>query len=125
MWEGEPLDLTMGHLNALWQGDANAWALQCFAHAEIPPFVLNLAGPEILSVYRLGEQFAGLLEKPATFRGKESADAFLSNSQEAVRLLGYPRVGVRQMSAWIAAWVKSGGASLGKPTHYEVRDGNF
>jgi nucleoside-diphosphate-sugar epimerase len=125
VWEGEPLDLTMGHLNALWQADANAWALRAFAHAAIPPCVLNLAGPEILSVYRLGEQFGSLLDKPVSFRGKESADAFLSNSQGAVRLFGYPRVGVRQMMEWIAAWLKAGGASLGKPTHYEVRDGNF
>jgi nucleoside-diphosphate-sugar epimerase len=125
VWEGEPLDLTMGHLNALWQADANAWALQAFAHVAIPPCVLNLAGPELLSVYRLGEQFGSLLAKPVSFRGKESADAFLSNSQGAVRLFGHPRVGVRQMMEWIAGWVKAGGASLGKPTHYEVRDGNF
>jgi nucleoside-diphosphate-sugar epimerase len=125
VWVGEPLDLTMGHLNALWQGDANAWALQAFAHAASPPCALNLAGPELLSVRRLGELFGRLLEKAVTYRGTEAADAFLSNSQRAVRLFGYPRVGVRQMAEWIAAWVQAGGASLGKPTHYEVRDGNF
>ncbi len=125
VWAGEPLDLAMGHLNALWQGDANAWALQAFAPAASPPVVLNLAGPELLSVRRLGEQFGVLLDRAVTFRGSESADAFLSNSQRAVRLFGYPRVGVRQMTEWVAAWVQAGGASLGKPTHYEVRDGNF
>jgi nucleoside-diphosphate-sugar epimerase len=122
---GEPLDLAMGHLNALWQGDANAWALQAFAHVASPPWVLNLAGPELLSVRRLGEEFGRLLDRPVSFRGVESADAVLSNSQRAVERFGYPRVGVRQMMAWIAAWVRAGGTSLGKPTHYEVRDGNF
>jgi nucleoside-diphosphate-sugar epimerase len=122
---GEPIDLTMGHLNALWQGDANAMALQAFALTATPPLVLNLAGPELLSVRRLAEQFGRLLGKPVVLRGTEATDAFLSNAQEAHRLFGYPRVSVAQMVEWIAAWVRTGGVSLGKPTHFEVRDGAF
>jgi nucleoside-diphosphate-sugar epimerase len=122
---GEPLDLGMGHLNALWQGDANAWALQALAHAASPPRVLNLAGPELLSVRRLGEEFGRLLGRAPAFRGTESADALLSNSQRAVQLFGHPRVGVRQMMEWVAGWVRAGGPFLDKPTHYESRDGNF
>jgi nucleoside-diphosphate-sugar epimerase len=122
---GEAIDLTMGHFNALWQADANAWALQAFACTSTPPRVLNLAGPELLSVRRVAEEFGRLLGRPAGFRGMESADGFLSNSQQAVRLFGYPRVGVRQMMEWIAHWVRIGGPSLDKPTHFEVRDGSF
>jgi nucleoside-diphosphate-sugar epimerase len=122
---GEPIDLAMGHFNALWQGDANAWALEAFARTATPPRVLNLAGPELLSVRRVAEGFGRLLGRPAILRGAELADAFLSNSQQAVRLFGYPRVGVRQMMEWVAHWVRIGGPSLEKPTHFEVRDGRY
>ncbi|HEX5272046.1 MAG TPA: NAD-dependent epimerase/dehydratase family protein [Gemmataceae bacterium] len=122
---GEPIDLGMGHFNALWQGDANAWALQALAHTSAPPRVLNLAGPELLSVRRVAEDLGRLLGRPPGFRGAELPDAILSNSQRAVRLFGYPRVGVRQMMEWVAHWVRVGGPSLDRPTHFEVRDGQF
>lgn len=125
VWACEPIDLSMGHFNALWQADANAWALQAFADIASPPFVVNLAGPELLSVRRVAEDFGRLLDRPVSFRGSESADAYLSNSQRAVARYGYPRVGARQMIEWVAQWVRSGGPSLDKPTHFEVRDGAF
>jgi nucleoside-diphosphate-sugar epimerase len=121
----EPIDLAMGHLNAIWQGDANAAALQAFALTTSPPRVLNLAGPELLSVRRVAEQFGRLLGKTVVFRGSESAEAFLSNAQAAHRLFGYSRVSAGQMIEWIAAWVRAGGENLGKPTHFEVRDGSY
>jgi nucleoside-diphosphate-sugar epimerase len=121
----EPIDLAMGHLNAIWQGDANAMALQAFTLTTSPPRVLNLAGPELLSVRCLAEQFGRLLGKNVDFRGSESAEAFLNNAQQAHRLFGYPRVSAAQMIEWIAAWVQSGGENLGKPTHFEVRDGGY
>jgi nucleoside-diphosphate-sugar epimerase len=122
---GEEIDLAMGCLNAIWQADANAMALAAFAHAASPPLVLNIAGPELLSVRRVAEEFGWLLGKPVRFRGSEAGDALLSNGQRAHQLFGYPRVGARQMIRWIADWVQRGGASLGKPTHFEVRDGRF
>jgi nucleoside-diphosphate-sugar epimerase len=121
----EPIDLAMGHLNALWQGDANAAALQAFTLTTSPPRVLNIAGPELLSVRRLAEQFGRLLGKTIVYRGSESAEAFLSNAQAAHRLFGYPRVSAAQLVEWIAAWVRAGGENLGKPTHFEVRDGGY
>lgn len=125
VWAGESIDLTMGHVNAIWQGDANAMALQAFALATSPPRVLNLAGPELLSVRRIAEQFGRFFDKPVVFQSTEAAEAFLSNAQEAHRLFGYPRVSIGQLMQWIAAWVKAGGAYLDKPTHFEVRDGAF
>jgi uncharacterized protein YbjT (DUF2867 family) len=122
---GEAIDLTTGHLNAFWQADANAIALRAFDLAASPPRVLNLAGPELLSVRRLAEQFGRLLGEPVHLHGTESAEAFLSNAQESHRLFGYPRVGAGQMVEWIAAWVRAGGVSLDRPTHFEVRDGAF
>ena len=29
------------------------------------------------------------------------------------------------MIDWVADWVARGGASLGKPTHFETRDGKY
>lgn len=122
---GQPIELGMGHLNAIWQADATAMALQALDHVASPPFVVNVAGPELLSVRRVSEQLGQLLNKTVTFRGSEAADALLSNGQLGHRLFGYPRVGVERMLGWIADWVSRGGASLGKPTHFEVRDGKF
>lgn len=121
----QPIHLAMGHLNAIWQADASAMALGAFDHVTSPPFLLNLAGPETLSVRRVAEKLGELLGKPVQFEGAEAADALLSNGQLGHRLLGYPRVSAEQMMHWIARWVASGGASLGKPTHFEVRDGKF
>jgi nucleoside-diphosphate-sugar epimerase len=122
---GLPVDLAMGYFNALWQADANAMALASFEVVSVPPRVLNLAGPELLSVRRVAEQFGRLFERSVTLKGSESADAFLSNGQEGHRLFGYPRVGAGRMIHWIADWLARGGSTLGKPTHFEVRDGKF
>jgi dTDP-4-dehydrorhamnose reductase len=122
---GEPVDVTMGALNAIWQGDANAAALAAFGLTAVPPRVLNLAGPETLSVRWLAEQFGRLLGKTPVLTGAEAVDAFLSNAQESHRLFGYPRVPVGTLIEWVADWVKGGGATLGKPTHFEVRDGKY
>lgn len=122
---GEPVNLTMGNLNAIWQADANAAALEAFAHLATPPRIINLAGPELLSVRRVALQLGELLGKSVRFEGSESNEALLSNGQFGHQLFGYPRVGARQMIAWIADWVQRGGDHLGKPTHFEVRDGNF
>jgi nucleoside-diphosphate-sugar epimerase len=121
----EPVGLAMGHFNALWQGDANAMTLCAFGHLDSPPRVINLAGPELLSVRRVAEDFGRRLGRMPVFEGEESGDALLSNGQWGHRLFGYPRIGPSQMIAWIADWVARGGASLDKPTHFEVRDGNF
>jgi nucleoside-diphosphate-sugar epimerase len=125
VWAGEPVDVTMGHLNAIWQADANAAALSAFGHLAVPPLVLNIAGPELLSVRQVAEGFARRFRKPARFSGVESADALLSNAQASHSLFGPPRVSAEQLIAWIADWTARGGPTLGRPTHFEVRDGRF
>jgi nucleoside-diphosphate-sugar epimerase len=122
---GQPVPLGMGHVNAVWQGDANAVALAAFGLAQSPPAVLNIAGPETLSVRRVAEEFGRLLGREAVFEGEESDEALLSNAQLAHQLFGYPRVSARQMTAWVADWLGRGGETLGKPTHFESRDGRF
>jgi len=123
--EGQAIDLAMGHFNAVWQGDANAMTLQCFDHVSTGPFVLNVAGPETLSVRRVAERFGELFDRPAQVTGSEAPDALVSNAQLSHRLFGYPRVSTEQMIHWIADWVRRGGDNLGKPTHFETRDGRY
>jgi nucleoside-diphosphate-sugar epimerase len=125
VWEEKPISLAMGVANVIWQGDANAMALQALDHVSSPPFVINIAGPEQISIRRAAEQFGALMNRSPVFVGEEAPNALLSNGQLAHRLLGYPRVSVQQMIHWIADWVMRNGESLNKPTHFEVRDGKF
>lgn len=125
VFSGEPVQLSTGYLNALWQADANAQGLQSLLHASSPPLVLNLAGPELLSVRRIAEFFAERWGKPVRFEGTETGDGLLCNAQKASQLFGYPTVSAGQMMTWIADWVERGGKNLAKPTHFENRDGKF
>ncbi len=122
---GEPIDLSMGYVNVIWQGDANAMALTALAHASSPPLVVNLAGAEELSVRETCEALARAMDRPVTFVGQEADDALLSNGTLGHERLGAPRVGVQEIIAATAEWVARGGPLLGKPTHFESRDGGF
>jgi len=125
VFAGESLDLSMGYLNTIWQGDSNAVTLAAFALADSPPFVFNITGREKLSIKTVAGQFGELMGKKPTFTGTESPDALLSDSSKAFELFGHPRVDEKQLIPWIADWVARGGESLGKPTHFESRDGKF
>jgi nucleoside-diphosphate-sugar epimerase len=125
VWAGLPVDLSMAYVNVIWQADANAAALSAFGHVAIPPLVLNVAGPELLSVRQVAEKFGQHFGKPAFFQGTENADALLSNAERSHRLFGPVRVGAEQLIVWVADWTARGGVTVGKPTHFEVRDGKF
>jgi hypothetical protein len=125
VWRGEEIDLAMGNLNCIWQADASAVALQAFDHVSSPPLVLNVTGPETLSVRRLCEQFGRLMDRPARFVGTESGSAYLSNAGRMLKQYGYPRVPPQRLIEWTADWVLRGGPGFGKPTHFETRDGKF
>jgi len=120
------IDVTMGNANVIWQGDANAHALRALAYASSPPLLLNVTGPETVSVRALACRFADLLGKPApTFAGVEASTALLNNAGRAHCLFGYPTVSLERMLRWVAHWVQIGGPILDKPTHFEQRDGRF
>jgi hypothetical protein len=125
VFSGQAIPLEMGHLNAIWQADAASMSLQALNYASSPPFVINIAGPELLSVARIAAQFGELFQKPVQFQGAESAEALLNNAQKAFQHFGHPQVGIDQMISWIADWVARGGETLEKPTHFENRSGNF
>jgi nucleoside-diphosphate-sugar epimerase len=122
---GKPIDLAMGHFNAVWQGDSNAMTLRAFDHVAVPARPINIAGRDELSVRRVAEQLGRLLDRPVTFSACEAADALLSDGRLGHRLLGEPAVSVERMMGWIADWQRRGGATLGKPTKFQVRDGQF
>lgn len=125
VWANQPFDVTMGHANLIWQGEANAQALQCLQHASNPPFIVNVTGPETVSLRAIAHKFGELLEREVAITGQEAATAWLSNAGQANRLFGYPNVALDQIIDWVAHWVKNGGTTLGKPTHFEEREGKF
>ena len=122
---GMPIDLSMGHVNVIWQGDANAFALRALRHCGSPMEPLNVSGPETLSVRVLAEELGARLGMAPQFVGEEAPLALLTNAGRAAALFGYPRVPLMRMLDWTADWVKRDGPSLGKPTKFEVRDGAF
>ncbi|MXY26551.1 NAD-dependent epimerase/dehydratase [Candidatus Poribacteria bacterium] len=121
----EPISLEMGNVNIIWQGDANAVALRAFAHCQSPPLILNVTGPETVSVRYLASCFGTLFSKSLRFDGEEAETALLSNASQCHQRFGYPRVSLGQMIEWVSEWVRIGGTTLHKPTHFEVRDGKF
>jgi hypothetical protein len=125
VWNTTPIDVTMGHVNVIWQGDANAWALQSLLLATSPPTALNVTGPETLSVRALALEFGRLMDRNPQFTGQEAETALLSNAGRAFTHFGYPTIALGQMMGWVAEWVQKQGRTLDKPTHFEVRDGNY
>jgi nucleoside-diphosphate-sugar epimerase len=121
---GIPLDLTMGHVNVIWQGDANEFVLRALNHCTVPSSPLNVSGPHT-SVRWLAEQFGQRLGKPPAFTGSEASDAWLVDTSELIRLFGSPRVPLARMIDWTSDWVARGLPSLGKDTHFDTRDGAY
>ncbi len=122
--DNKPIDLSMGHLNAIWQGDANERALRSLIHCEAPPKILNIAGP-IVSVRLVAEEFGKIFGKTPKFSGEEQSTALLSNATESFRLFGYPKVSLETMMSVLAEWINQGGKILNKPTHFQEREGQF
>jgi nucleoside-diphosphate-sugar epimerase len=125
VFERHPIDLSMGNVNVIWQGDANSVCLRSLEHCASPPFVLNLTGPETLSVRWIAERFGRHFGVAPEFTGEESPTALLNNAALCQRLFGYPTASVEELIEATARWIGMGGATLDKPTHFETRDGKF
>jgi nucleoside-diphosphate-sugar epimerase len=120
----EPIDLAMGWVNVIWQGDANEHALRALAHCTAPTSGLNVSGP----MQRVRDLAAALGERlgvAPVLRGTEAPDAWLVNLDESERLFGPPRVPIERLLDWTADWIARGGRTLGKDTHFDARDGRY
>ena len=125
VFAGETVDLTMGFFNAIWQGDANSYALRSLELCASPPAVLNVTGPERVSVRETAEWFGSAFGRPPRFVNTEGPVALRSDSSRCRALLGEPEVPLPVLRQWVVHWVLAGGSSLGKPTHFEVTDGRY
>jgi nucleoside-diphosphate-sugar epimerase len=125
--DGQAVDVTMGHVNVIWQPDALAHTILALEHVAAPPFVINVTGTEILEVRELAEGFAKRFGKEDSLKitGEEAGEAWLNNASKAYELLGEPVISTETMMDWIAGWLQAGGETLGKPTKFEVKDGKY
>ena len=120
----EPIDLAMGHANVIWQGEAADWSLRALGACTTPASPLNLSGP-MIRIRDVAEGLGRRLGMTPVFVGVEAPTAWLVDCTLAFSLFGPPQVSLDTMLDWTADWVRRGGASLGKPTHYEARDGQY
>jgi hypothetical protein len=123
--EQRPIDLKMGNVNVIWQGDANEIAIRSLLHCTVPPKIINVTGPEILSVRWIAEEFGRLFGKTPVFLHEEQPTALLSNASECTRLFGYPRVSPKKIIDLLAEWLQKGGKTINKETHFQERSGKF
>ncbi len=125
VYERLPVQLGTGFVNVIWQGDANSVCLRAFGLCQSPPAVLNLTGPETLSVRQVASRFGELFDTRPEFEGTEADTALLNNAGRSHQLYGRPSVPVHTLIEWTAHWIRSGGPTLNRPTHFEARDGKF
>ncbi len=125
VYHDEPVDVTTGFMNGIWQGDCCDQVLRSFDHATSPSSILNITGPELLSVRWIARRFGQLFGKEVRISGQENGRAYLSNASKANGLFGNPSVPAGRIIEWIADWIQSGGENIGKPTHFETQDGKY
>ena len=120
-----PVNIETGYVNVIWQGDAIQQIIQSATHADTPPQILNITGSETLSVREIAVEFGRRLGRSPRFSGTESSTCWLSSNRKACKLFGPPSISIEQMLDWVSAWLNAGGQTLNKPTHFQVRDGNY
>ncbi len=122
---GEPLDRSVGAFNFIWQGDAANIALLCLEHCASPPAILNVTGPSLFRMEDAALELGRLMNRPVQFSGRDSGRAYLADASRCAKLFGPPRVPADQVLAWVADWIQKDRPTLGKPTHFQVTDGQF
>ncbi len=125
VWADQPVDISMGWFNTIWQADANAVTLAALADVQSPPAAINITGADKLRIQDVAEEFGRLMNKPVTLTGTEQTTALLNDASTALKRYGAERVSIPTLMKWITHWVQQGGPTLNKPTHFESRDGKF
>ena len=127
VYHDQPVDVTMGYLNCIWQGDATRHIIRSMSHAE--PFpnacIMNVTGSQTLSVRETAQWFGKRFQKDVTVSGTEGESAWLNNAEKSHQLFGSPSVSEETLMEWVAQWIEQGNPLLGKATHFEVRDGKY
>ncbi|MCM4163645.1 MULTISPECIES: NAD(P)-dependent oxidoreductase [unclassified Arenibacter] len=125
VYHQEPVDVTMGYANVIWQGDANEMILRSLQFCASPAAHLNISGTQLISVAEVAKKFGQLMGKEVLFRGTEADSALSVNVSKSIGLLGAPKVALDQLVEWTAHWIGTDKRLLGKSTHFEVRDGKY
>ncbi len=120
-----PIDLTMGAVNLIWQRDANDYIIRSISLAKSPPSILNVTGPDTVSVRQLAEKIGKELNRKPKFKSQEARTALLSNASYCINMFGHPQMNLDEMVSLIVKWVASGKTVLNKPTKYDIRNGKF
>lgn len=123
--EKQAIDVSTGHVNVIWQGDANEIALRSFLHCSTPAKLLNVTGPETASLRWIAGEFGRIFNEEPLFTGQEESTALLSNAAESFRLFGYPRVSLKEMIELTGEWLLQNGTTIYKPTHFQERKGKY
>ena len=121
----EPIDLTMGAVNIIWQRDANDYIIRSISLAKSPPTILNVTGQDILLVRKLAEQIGKELKIKPRFISQRAQTALLSNASLCINKFGPPQTELSEIISLIVKWVASGKTVLNKPTKYDIRNGKF
>ncbi len=122
---GRAIDLQMGNVNVIWQGDANEMAIRSLLHCNVPGKLLNITGPETVSVRWVAEEFGRMFGVQPVFENEEQPTSLLSNAAEAFRLFGYPRTPLLKIMELLTGWINEGGKIINKETHFQERKGQF
>lgn len=125
VWDGTPVKLGRSVFNCVWQGDVCEYAIRSLLHVGTPPELLNVTGPETVSTRWAAERFGELLGRTPIYEGEERDCGVFSNSAKLMGLMGYPSVPLKQMMVWQAEWIRSGGATISAPTHFDTTDGKY
>lgn len=123
--EEKEIDLTNGHMNVIWQGEANEIAIRSLLHCQSPAKILNVTGPETISVRWVASEFGKMLKKTPLFINEEAPNSLLNNASQCHKLFGYPKISLREMMEMTAEWVENNGKTINKPTHFQERSGRY
>ncbi|TDQ79504.1 NAD-dependent epimerase/dehydratase family protein [Sphingobacterium yanglingense] len=125
VYNEQAIDLTSNNVNVIWQHDANEIAIRSLLHTASPAKVLNVTGPEILSIKWVAEKIGQGLGKKAIFINEPENTALLNNAAECHRLFGFPKVGILEIIDITVQWIRNNGDEFGKDTHFQERKGKF